>query len=177
MSSSLTDALCTRCALCCDGSLFADVELASRAEATGLEILGLETEDDDTSGGLLLLPCGALRGTRCGIYAHRPECCRTFECRLLQDVRRGVVSEARALEHIANVRERIGRIRELVGRSGRRAAHLPLAERGAEALARRAGASPEAQRKRLALEAAITDVETMIRKTFLHPGSPRASEA
>src|SRR5437773_9919953 len=88
MIPSLTDILCTRCALCCDGSLFADVELAGRAEATRLEVLGLEIEDGD-EGALLTLPCAALAGRRCGIYPHRPECCRTFECRLLQEVRRG----------------------------------------------------------------------------------------
>ena len=98
MEPSLTDTLCTRCGLCCDGSLFADVELAGRAEATRLEVMGLEIEDDDTAGGLLLLPCGALRGRLCSIYPHRPECCRTFECRLLQDVRLIYPEPARRLD-------------------------------------------------------------------------------
>jgi uncharacterized protein len=109
MGPSLTDTLCTRCGLCCDGSLFADVELAGRAEATRLEVLGLEIDDDDTDGALLLQPCLALEGTRCGIYAHRPECCRTFECRLLQAVRRGAVGVERAGRRIADARRRIRR--------------------------------------------------------------------
>ena len=96
MIPGLTDTLCTRCALCCDGSLFADVELSSPAEATGLEILGLKIEDDDADGTLLSQPCGALQGKWCGIYTHRPESCRTFECRLLQDVQRGAVGVERA---------------------------------------------------------------------------------
>ena len=33
METRLTDTLCTRCGLCCDGTLFAEVELAHRAEA------------------------------------------------------------------------------------------------------------------------------------------------
>jgi uncharacterized protein len=109
MKRSLTDTLCTRCGLCCDGSLFADVELAGHAEATTLEILGLEIDDDDADGALLLQPCRALQGNRCGIYAHRPECCRTFECRLLQDVRRGAVGVERARVQIARTRKRIRR--------------------------------------------------------------------
>ncbi len=109
MGPSLTDTLCTRCGLCCDGSLFADVELAGRVEATGLEVLGLEIDDDDADGALLLQPCLALRGTRCGIYALRPECCRTFECRLLQAVRRGTVGVERARVQIAGARKRIRR--------------------------------------------------------------------
>ena len=65
MKPSLTDTLCTRCGLCCDGSLFADVELASGDEASALEVMWLEIEDDDDDGGgLLVQPCGALKGRR-----------------------------------------------------------------------------------------------------------------
>ena len=115
MKPSLTDTLCTRCGLCCDGSLFADVELASSAEASSLEVMGLEIEDADADdGGLLLQPCGALKGRRCSIYPHRPDCCRTFKCRLLQEAGRGEVSVERAKGKIAEVLKRIGRVKELV---------------------------------------------------------------
>jgi len=170
MEPSLTDTLCTRCGLCCDGSLFADVELAGRAEATRLEAMGLEIEDDDTNGALLLLPCRALQGRRCGIYAHRPECCRTFECRLLQDVRRGTVGVGRAGEQIAEVLIRIGRVTRLMARLGQRDGHLPLGESCAEALARNADADPEVNRRRAELEAAMSAVEESLRKTFLDGG-------
>jgi uncharacterized protein len=109
MGPSFTDTLCKRCGLCCDGSLFADVELTGHVEATGLEVLGLEIDDDDADGALLLQPCLALKGTRCGIYALRPECCRTFECRVLQEVRRGTVAVERARAQIAGARKRIKR--------------------------------------------------------------------
>src|SRR5213079_901703 len=98
-SPSLTDILCTQCGLCCDGSLFADVELASRDEASSLELLGLEIEEEGRHG-VLVLPCRALEGTRCSVYALRPDCCRTFECKLLQAARRGLVSVTRARELI-----------------------------------------------------------------------------
>ena len=83
MKPSLTDTLCTRCGLCCDGSLFADVELAGTDEASALEVMGREIEEDDDDRGLLLQPCAALKGKRCSLYPHRPDCCRAFECRLL----------------------------------------------------------------------------------------------
>ena len=172
MKPSLTDILCTRCALCCDGSLFADVELAGRAEATRLEIMGLEVEDDDP--GLLSLPCAALRGRRCGIYPHRPECCRTFECGLLQDVRGGAVSVERAGELIAEALERIGRVRALMAQLGYRRGRLPLRESCAEALAKDANADPERTRKRAELEAEMSAVEELIRKTFLGGGPANA---
>jgi uncharacterized protein len=165
MQPSLTDTLCTRCGLCCDGSLFADVELAGPAEAAGLEAMGLEIEDDD--GGLLVQPCTALRGKRCGIYAHRPECCRTFECRLLQEVRRGTVDVERAGELIAEALKRVGRVRELAAELGQRDGRLPLKEHCAEALAAEDGADPALIRKRAELEAEMSAVERMIQQRFI----------
>ncbi len=88
----VTDTLCTRCGLCCDGTLFGDVELTGRREAARLEALGLDVDTDDADVELLALPCAGLRKTRCSVYAHRPQCCRTFECRLLQETERGTVS-------------------------------------------------------------------------------------
>lgn len=167
MRPSLTDTLCTRCGLCCDGSLFADVELAGRAEATRLEAMGLEIEDEDTNCALLTQPCRALRRARCGVYAHRPECCRTFECRLLQDVRRGAAGVEQAGAIIAEARKRIGRVRELMARLGQHDGRLPLGEICAEALARDPDPLPQVNRKRAELETAMSAVEESIRRTFL----------
>ena len=170
MKPSLTDRLCTKCALCCDGSLFADVELAGRAEATRLEILGLDVEE--SVPGLLSLPCRALQGTRCGIYPHRPECCRTFECGLLQDVRHGAVSVERAEARIADALERIARVRALMAHLGYRRSRLPLREICAEALARKADPDPAVNRKRAELEAEMSALEELIRNTFLGGAGP-----
>ncbi len=175
MKPSLTDTLCTRCGLCCDGSLFADVELAGRAEATRLEAMGLEVEDDDPGGAQLLQPCAALQGRRCSIYEHRPECCQTFECRLLQDVRRGAVDVDRAKEHIAEALQRIGRVKALLAQLGQNDERLPLGERCAEALTADPDADPEVNRKRAELEAAMSAVEGLIRKTFLADGRSSAA--
>ncbi len=167
MIPSLTDTLCTRCGLCCDGSLFVDVELAGQAEATRLEIMGLDVEDDDAEGGLLLQPCAALRGTHCGIYAHRPECCRTFECRLLADVRRGAMDVKRARGHIADALRRIRRAQALLARLGRRDERLPLRERCADALAMQTSGNPDVNRRRAELQAGVSAVERLTRKVFL----------
>jgi hypothetical protein len=129
--------------------------------------MGLEIEDDETPGGLLSLPCAALQGRRCRIYAHRPECCRTFECRLLQEVRRGEVSVESARAQVAETLKRIGRVRELMGQLGHHDARLPLGESCAEALAGATGPDPEVNRKRAELEAAMSAVEERIRTSFL----------
>ena len=173
MTAPLTDILCTRCGMCCDGTLFADVELSGRAEAVRLEIMGLDVDVDESDVGLLSQPCAALKGTRCGIYAHRPNCCRVFECQLLQDAQNGTVTADEALGRIVEARRRIHRVRELLIQLGHRDARLPLKERCAEALAVDPGATPEVTRRRAELEAAMADVESILWESFLGSGSPR----
>src|SRR5688572_13713072 len=127
-----TQNLCTSCGLCCDGTLFAEVELRSRREGFMLESFGLNVEDGDDSE-LLIQPCGALKGTRCSIYQHRPKCCRTFECRLLRDVMEGKRTRVDAGQIIQETRDLITEIKRGIGTSGERR-HLPLKERYMEAL-------------------------------------------
>ena len=166
-SRSVTDALCTRCGLCCDGTLFGDVELAGPAEATRLEILGLDVDHDEADAELLSLPCAGLRGTRCSIYSHRPQCCRTFECRLLQDTQRGVVTVDHALTRIAHARAQVERVKTLLAQTATHQVTLPLRERCAEAIAAARGSASASTRAVAALEAAMADVAYTTRTTFL----------
>jgi hypothetical protein len=174
MLPSLTDALCTRCGLCCDGTLFADVELAGRAEATRMEALGLDVEGDEGRRPLLVQPCAGLKGTRCTVYAHRPGCCRTFECRLLADVRAGEVTLARAHAHVATALDHAARAKRALARLGARDAHLPLRERAAEALADPPASRADAAGLRDALATATTALERLIRGVFLRQAGATA---
>lgn len=163
----LTDSLCVRCGLCCDGTLFGDVELTGRREAMRLESLGLDVDENDADAQLLSLPCAALRTTRCSIYAHRPQCCRTFECRLLQQAQRGTVTVDEAVARIAEARAQVHTVKALLaGIVPRRGTRLPLAERVADAVAA-SGASPGFSRRRTALERAMATLTRTIRTTFL----------
>lgn len=169
MAPHLTDTLCTSCGLCCDGTLFADVELVGE-EIARLELMGMAVDEEDTNRGLLSQPCPALRRGRCVIYAHRPKCCRTFECRLLQNAQLGAVSVERAMEQIAAARNQIERVRDLLDRLGNRNKALPLKERCVETLAGEGGTTPEAIQDRSELEAAMTTLERTIWNTFLGNG-------
>jgi Fe-S-cluster containining protein len=157
---SLTDALCTECGLCCDGSLFSDVELSGAKEISGLEALGVNIEDGDLSAAALLLqPCSALQSRRCSIYAHRPKCCRTFECRLLKDVQRGAMSCENARQTIAAVTRELRTFRELLGPNH---SDLPLKEQYLEvidSIAERKKATELMRRMRI--------LEETIKNTFL----------
>lgn len=96
------------CGLCCDGSIFEDVELKDLHEADSMEILGLEIEEEEGKH-LLLQPCNALSGTQCSLYPHRPECCRTFECHLLNRLKTGEITKPQALTMIQNIRTHLAR--------------------------------------------------------------------
>lgn len=163
----LTDTLCTRCGLCCDGTLLGDVELIGPAEAARLELLGLDVDSDDGDAEVLPLPCAALRGTCCSIYAQRPRTCRTFECRLLQDTRRGALTVPDALAQIADARAQAQHVEALLTPVGARPVRLPLEERVADAIAASAGATPRAARARAELEAALIALRRALRTTFL----------
>jgi Fe-S-cluster containining protein len=164
MAPSLTDQLCTRCGLCCDGTFFGDVELHGRAESTRLLALGLPVDDGDGDADVLPLPCAALRGTRCSVYAHRPSTCRQFECGLLQRVRRGEVAVARAVARIVSARAQADEVRALLAEVEHRPRRLPLRERCADAQTSRRtqalGLGP-------ALGAAMARLERTIARTFL----------
>ncbi len=164
----LTDTLCTRCGLCCDGTLFGDVELTGPREASRLEALGLDVDTDDADVELLALPCAGLRRTRCSVYIHRPQCCRTFECRLLQDTARGAVTEVDALAKVVEAQEQVTRVKTLlVGLEPRRGVSLPLAERVADAIAACSTTNRAEVRRRTALAGAMAVLRRTIRTTFL----------
>jgi Fe-S-cluster containining protein len=163
----LTDTLCTRCGLCCDGTLFGDVELTGPREATRLEALGLDVDSDDADVELLALPCRGLRGTRCTVYQHRPRCCRTFECRLLQETARGAVTVDEALTKIDEAKAQVRRVKTLMtGMEPRPGHRLPLAERVADAVGAARSSRGEA-RRRAALETAMATLASTVRTTFL----------
>lgn len=169
MAPNLTDALCTKCGLCCDGTLFGDVELSGWNEAIQLEVLGLDIEDADGKGtrALLQQPCNALQGTRCGIYAHRPKCCRTYECVLLQDAQRGVVPVELAQQRIAEALRRARRARALLSQLGDKDSGLPLKERAAEALSKEPSSDQALNEKRVELSAEMSALGKLLRKSFL----------
>lgn len=172
---TLTDSLCTRCGLCCDGTLLGDVELAGRAEATRLEVLGVGVEDGGAGADVLPLPCPALRGTRCGIYTHRPGSCRTFECRLLQQTRRGTITVAGAAARIAAARRQVRRVTTLLAAlESTDDQRLPLRERCMEALAVERAATLHVRRTRTRLQAAMSVLDETMHDTFLGAGPRRA---
>jgi Fe-S-cluster containining protein len=157
MNELIESKLCTKCGLCCNGSFLADVEL-SRREASRLEFAGLEIEDDS----LLLQPCSALQGKRCSIYSLRPKCCRTFECGLLQQAKRGAISIATATQKIDATLALVKRIHSLLAIMPQTDRRLPLKERCLDALE-----LGEQSKAAIELETAIASLDVIVNRVFL----------
>ncbi|WAS93311.1 YkgJ family cysteine cluster protein [Nannocystis punicea] len=100
--------LCQRCALCCDGNLFATVPLHA-GEVDAVRRRGLVVLERD-AGAALAQPCAALQAQRCTIYDDRPGPCRSYECMLYAALAADEVGLDDALAVVAEARTRLGAV-------------------------------------------------------------------
>jgi Fe-S-cluster containining protein len=132
--SKAVAALCPACGFCCNGVLFADVELQRGDAPARLRALGVKRF---AKGGKRRFgqPCACFDGEFCRIYAERPERCRTFECRLLKRVMTGELSSVTALKSIAAATLAVEAVRRLVRELAETDETLPLSRRYARIMA------------------------------------------
>ena len=131
--STAVSQLCPNCGLCCNGVLFADVELRKGDDARRLAGLGLSLKKKGRKQ-VFTQPCNCFDGKLCGIYAERPVRCRTFECGLLKRVQIGELGSNAALRTIARARRQVEKVRGLLRKLGQRDERLALTERYREAM-------------------------------------------
>lgn len=123
--------LCLRCGICCDGTLFKDVELRPGDDTSALEHFGLKlsnrTPKKTSEGGSprsrvqssrFRQPCAALDGCVCRVYSERPAHCREFECGLLKAAVEGEIETAAALKLIRRTRKKADAARALLDEFG-----------------------------------------------------------
>src|SRR5476649_1726528 len=105
--------LCLNCGLCCNGVLFANVELRAGDDAGRLAGLGLSLIK---KGGKLAFaqPCACFDGKFCGIYPERPKRCRTFECGLLKKIGTDELNATVALKKISEAKILVKKVRGLL---------------------------------------------------------------
>lgn len=132
-SSSGVDHLCPNCGLCCNGVLFADVELRAGDDAGRLAELGLAL---GMKGGKLAFaqPCACFDGKLCQIYADRPKRCRTFECGLLKRVQTDELDADTALTIIAQTKRQVEKVRVILRQLGQNDELLAMTKRYAQAM-------------------------------------------
>jgi Fe-S-cluster containining protein len=133
-SVSGVDQLCPNCGLCCDSTLFADVELRAGDNAKRLAKLGLTIENKTRTKLAFAQSCACFDGKLCGIYADRPRRCRTFECGLLKRVQAGELDANAALKSIAKARRLAEAVRGLLRQLGQNDERLAMTKRYAAAM-------------------------------------------
>ena len=126
--------LCQACGLCCNGVMFHTVRLQPADSAKALAALGLKLKRKK-GAHYILQPCPAFRDAQCSIYAARPERCRRFECRQLQRLNAGEITETLALEKIRDVQQRVAHLHALLAAAGTTDAKRPLTKRCEKILA------------------------------------------
>lgn len=130
--------ICLSCGMCCNGVVFADVQVQAGDDPERLRELGLAFRRG--KGGLARAlvagkgpkfrqPCAAYDGCRCRIYGERPRYCREFECVLLKRVKAGAVTPAAALRRIRKTRKQVETVKSLLRELGDLDEALSLAKR------------------------------------------------
>ncbi len=124
--------LCLACGLCCDGTLFDNVQLGPGDDATKMKALGLPVEVTRAQRPITLFrqPCAALCADRtCRVYADRPGQCRSFECGVFKDTEAGRIEFAAALRLVKQARRQADNVRRLLRKLGDTEEHRSLSER------------------------------------------------
>jgi hypothetical protein len=162
------DQLCPNCGLCCDSTLFADVELLKGDDPQRLAELGLTVQQKTKTKLAFSQPCACFGGKFCNIYAERPNRCRLFECGLLKRVASGDMTTGAALKKISEARTRAESVRKLLRQSGQRDARMALTHRYADVMRAPVDFSAEAESdKRGELMLAVNDLMQMLERDFL----------
>jgi Fe-S-cluster containining protein len=160
--------LCQKCGLCCDSTLFADVELRAGDTAAKLRKGGLTLFQKRPRKLAFAQPCACFDGTNCGIYVERPGRCRTFECGLLKRLEQGETTVNTALKKIAAAKTRAGRVRELLLLNGQKDVSVAMTHRYQEAMSAPVNlADVDGSELRGELMMAVNDLMQVLQRDFL----------
>jgi hypothetical protein len=161
--------LCPNCGLCCNGVLFADVELRAGDDATRLMELGLSLHKKGRNKTAFAQPCACFDGKLCVIYADRPKRCRTFECGLLKKVAADELSTGAALKKISSAKILAETVRGRLRSLGRHDERLALTKRYAQVMGAPVDLAAAADESELRgeLMLAVNELMQMLQRDFL----------
>jgi len=160
--------LCPQCGLCCDSTLFADVELRAGDAPRPLKKAGLTLVKKTRSQRAFTQPCACFNGKHCHIYDARPQQCRRFECGLLKRLAAGTLTASAALQTIAAAKKSAEQIRGLLWNMGQRDERLALTHRYAAAMSAPVDLADERNAERHGeLMLAVNDLMQLLHRNFL----------
>jgi hypothetical protein len=160
--------LCPNCGLCCDSTLFADVELRAGDDAGRLAELGLPLIKKGSKLAFAQ-PCACFDGKLCRIYDDRPKRCQFFECGLLKKVGAGELSAGAALKKISEAKVLVKKVRRLLRSLGGDDERLALAKRYSQVMSAPVdlSASEDDSESRGELMLAVSDLMQILQRDFL----------
>ncbi len=160
--------LCPQCGLCCDSTLFADVELRASDQPVRLSKLGLTLLKKTKTVTAFAQPCACFDGKLCQIYAERPKRCGLFECGLLKRVGSGEMTAGAALKKISAAKKQADHVRELLRSLGQRDERMALTHRYAGVMSAPIDMADEAGAERRGeLMLAVGDLMQRLERDFL----------
>ena len=160
--------LCPNCGLCCNGVLFADVELQKGDNAGRLIDLGISLKKKGMKRAFAQ-PCRCFDGKLCRIYADRPKRCATFECGLLKRFQSREIPAPTALKRIAETKKLVENVRLLLRRLGDNDEQLALTKRYSRVMAQPIdlSAGEDTGEARGELMLAVNDLMRVLQREFL----------
>jgi hypothetical protein len=160
--------LCPNCGLCCNGVLFADVELREGDDAGRLAELGLSLIKKGSKLAFAQ-PCACFDGKLCRIYDDRPKRCRAFECGLLKRVQDGELDAGAALQIISQTKRQAEKVRVLLRRLAQNDGRLAMTKRYAQVMSAPVdlSASEDNSELRGELMLAVNDLMQVLQRDFL----------
>jgi Fe-S-cluster containining protein len=134
---SAVTSLCPTCGLCCNGALFADVELkpALGDNPNKLKSLGIPLRRKGRKH-CFIQPCPAFQNNLCAIYSDRPSQCRAFECAQVKRLAAGTVTQAAAQHSIRQALKLLKDVLGLLRQSGNHDEDQPLTGRYRDVMSR-----------------------------------------
>jgi hypothetical protein len=160
--------LCPNCGLCCDSTLFADVELRPGDDAARLKKLGLSLWKKGQGRLAFSQPCACFDGKLCRIYEDRPTRCRKFECGLLKRVGLNELTASVALKKISSAKLKTKKVRELLNQLGNHDEQSALTHRYAELMSTPMDLSDENDTERRGeLMLAVSELMQSLQRDFL----------
>jgi len=165
--------LCPECGLCCNGVLFADVQLEKGEDPLALQSAGLVL-GRVRGRPAFSQPCACFDGRLCRIYPDRPKRCRGFDCYTLQRLERGDLDLAQALRRVQDASCRAEHICRLLRKLGQTDESLALTHRYRQIMERPVDLSDGGMFAGLRgeLMLAVGELMDLVHQEFLKPVQP-----
>jgi uncharacterized protein len=163
------DLLCPNCGLCCDSTLFADVELRPGDNAQQVAQFGLALAQKTRRKQSFAQPCACFDGKYCRIYSERPGQCRSFECGLLKRTGGGKIKVNTALKRIWRAKKLANKVRALLRAFGQHPEQHPLSHCYSQAMSSQIDLSRggDVAERHSQLMRAFADLMKLLNKDFL----------